>query len=251
MLVLDAANYYTRKQADSRFMLQSAYVHGPTGVTGPTGPASTVPGPTGVTGEEGNPGPQGEIGQIGPTGSTGPTGPTGHSITGPTGPIGPTGYPAGPTGPTGATGATGAMGPGSLAWANLYVDAPPTVPGSLDDEFQSTFNAGSQWTWYSQTNSLCNCVDSYLKFYKPNRGVGFDISAIYQAIPTPPYAIVAKCSYSSGDWNGYWQGGICVLSATGGCISWGVGPPGAYLHYGRATGPQSYIRRQSRLGNCR
>ncbi len=182
---------------------------GLTGLTGPQGPA----GPAGLTGAPGAQGPAGPIGQQGPTGATGAQGPSG---------------PAGPQGPAGASpndtyvlGMRDPNNPNFAANPTAYfgTDAQPVMTGQMDDEFNGNSLDTSRWRWFNAGGASATLGNSLLTLQDPP-SPGNDVRAIYQNVPSSPWAVVTKVvamdMVSYANWA---QVGIVLIDGSGKAIT--------------------------------
>lgn len=102
------------------------------------------------------------------------------------------------------------------------VDDPPGSPNAKDDEFSSSFNAGSLWTWVNQSTATATTSNGSLLLYHASAS-GDNTSIIVQNVPATPWTITAKCTFVGPPTNVVF-GGLAVRdSGTGKLVLYGPG----------------------------
>lgn len=93
-----------------------------------------------------------------------------------------------------ASGSTGGGGGSVPAAVSLLPDWPPSVAGSLDDEFASGSSIDTgRWSWVNQGSATAAVAQSCVKLVHPAAGgSGTDWAMVFQTMPGTPWEVTAK-----------------------------------------------------------
>lgn len=106
-------------------------------------------------------------------------------------------------------------------WPGLYnhIDAPPSSPGTLDDEFDdATFNTNGKWTWANQGTASASQANSVLALLPVVGGDTWRV--IYQAVPATPWEVTAKLAITAFPQN-FLSSGLVLYDSGGKLITFG------------------------------
>ena len=98
-------------------------------------------------------------------------------------------------------------------------DWPPASANAMDDEFTAG-SLGGAWTWVNQGSATATLSKSILALECPT-SASTAWHYIYQAAPSTPWEVQAKCAFLAGFPTNFWSAGLVLSDSSGKIIHFG------------------------------